>query len=58
VAKDFEVIETIRRVVALKDEEGQVSGAEEDGWESIYAEQIPGIERRTYSDVLRGNDGR
>lgn len=29
---------------------------DDDDWESVHAEETQHIERRTYSDVLRGND--
>jgi len=57
IAKDFEIVETPRRVVALHDEEGEWWESDED-WESVYAEETRHIERRTYSEVLRGNDER
>lgn len=57
MAKDFEIVQTPRRVFALEDDEGKLLDVEEDEWENIYADETQHTEWRTYSEVLRGNDG-
>lgn len=58
-AKDFEVVQKIRDVIALGDEfEGEGLGRqweEDDDWERIY-NGWHREERRSYSSVLRGNE--
>ena len=44
-------------MVVLDNEEEEWPESDED-WESVYAEETQHTERRTYSDVLRGNDER
>jgi hypothetical protein len=55
VVNDFQIVESPRRVVALEDEIGELLDTEEDDWESVYAEEAQRMQRRTYSDVVRGN---
>jgi len=56
VAKDFEIIETPIRVVALEEEEAEWPDVDEDEWESIYAVETQHMQQRTYSEVLRGKN--
>jgi len=55
-AKDFEVVQTVRNVIALEDEfEGLGSEWEDDEWEQIFDESRA-EEQKSYSSVLRGNE--
>ena len=59
VAKDFEIVQKVRNVVALEDEFDSESLLEyqwedDDEWEQIYDEQLHPTEKRSYSSVLKG----
>ena len=54
LAKDFEVIDTPRRVIALEDDDNVRECAGDEDWEEVYLEDLHD-ERRMYSTVLRGN---
>jgi len=57
VAKDFEVVQKVRNVIALEDDiEGLVGYLwEDDEWEQIYDEHHA-EEPRSYSSILKGNE--
>ncbi|KAF8797552.1 hypothetical protein BYT27DRAFT_7179180 [Phlegmacium glaucopus] len=55
VAKDFEVVQKVRNVIALEDDdEGLEYQWEDDEWEQIPEEQH--TEPRSYASVLKGNE--
>jgi hypothetical protein len=57
VAKDFEVIQGVKRVIALEESEIDPTEQWEDDWEDLY-DDVRGVrERKSYSAVLRGNEG-
>ena len=53
-AKDFEVVQKVRNVIALEDNCVEYLW-EDDEWEQIYDERHAD-EQRSYSSVLRGNE--
>jgi predicted RNA-binding protein with EMAP domain len=57
LAKDFEVIDTPRRVIVLEDDENIRECALDEDWEERYLDNLDD-ERRMYSTVLRESDRR
>jgi hypothetical protein len=53
-AKDFEVVQKVRNVIALEDNDLEYQW-EDDEWELIYDERHA-EEKRSYSSTLRGNE--
>lgn len=54
VAKEYDIIESVRKVIALEENEREVDLWEDetDDWEELYDEEIN--QRKSYSDILRG----
>ncbi|KAF9483279.1 hypothetical protein BDN70DRAFT_873970 [Pholiota conissans] len=54
VARDFEVVRSVRNVIVLAEENEDTFFVNDDGWERIYDEESVDY-RKSYSSVLRGN---
>lgn len=56
MAKEFEVIKPVRKVIALEENECDfgLSDAETDEWEELFVEEVK--QRKSYSEILRGHD--
>ena len=57
MAKDFEVVQGVKRVIALEESEIDPTEQWEDDWEDLYDDDGQVHERKSYSAVLRGNEG-
>ena len=57
MAKDFEVVQGVKRVIALEESEIDPTEQWEDDWEDLYDDDRQVHERKSYSAVLRGNEG-
>jgi len=58
VAKEFEIVDGVQRVIALEDEDEVTEHSElgvDEEWEEIYGDSHL-RERISYSAVLRGNE--